>query len=185
MYKQKLLVGTWQKHSKGFAGSLAVIMFFLPTLVFADVLVSDGQVAENNFTTSKFIGTTYHNTLGSAMIINFQALDTTGTGAWILETGLTSTPTTNIASCVAAVSNNCSITGVVPNGSYYKIVQALGTHPSITSWFEWYQTLITISTSTATTSTNTTVDNPNLDLFLGIALFLAGMFFINMFFKRR
>jgi len=152
-------------------GPLAIIMSLLPNIVFADV-------TQNVVTGSRAFNTAYQNTTGYPLFVVVSAYAVGVPASITGYSDSSASPTIVVSDCTANVSFDCVMNIVVPNNYYYKVTNAGG---GLSYWTEWAMA----STSSGSVSTSTSsVDNPNLDLFLGFATFFIVLYFIIWFFKK-
>lgn len=176
MYKQKLQFGVSVKKQLG-SGFLVVIMLFLPNFVFAQTIVATGNTTQHIVTSSRAHTTVYQNLTGSSMFVAVTGIFTVANGIITALVDTASTPATIVAAVTGPALNSPDfITFVVPSNYYYEITHD-GLSLNITRWVEWNE-------ATTTISDIMTVDNPVLDIFLGIVLFFIAMLIPVWFFKR-
>jgi len=155
---------------------LIAIIFFLPQFAFADVTYTNP---------SRLINTVYQNTTGYPIFVRIAVYDSATTiTQYNLALGATNSPTDTVDTCNStSVANICGLVFTVPNNYYYKLNQTLGSNPVIFSW--WEAAFASTTGSSSDSVVISRVDNPTLDLFLGFALFIAMMWFMVWWFKKR
>lgn len=178
MYKLKQILSGAVKKQIGFAGFLFAIMFFLPTFALAS------SVVLTNDSSSHSIGTEYQNTDTNPLFVavNFDCVDTPRV---LLSS---TTPVLDVNSSTRLMyefgPTEATFTFIVPSNYYYKLKCDSGN--SYQYWHEWSWVDATSSSATTTVATSTTsvVDNPTLDIFMGIVVFMSTLVIILWIYRR-
>jgi len=171
MYKLKQIVGGFGKKPIRVLGPLIGIMFFLPTFAFADTIYFVAS-------TTKTAAVIYQNASSTRTFVTIASRCQSN---HFVQIGSTSAMNHTIARMPIDGATYGYVSFWVNPGWFYRLNCSSGL--GMLAWMEYYYSF---PTTTSTTSTDVSyVDNPTLDYFMGVLLFMLSMFGLVWMFKKR